>query len=108
MDLLKWQTNGKKAPFPSQQEIEEKLPLLKPDLDQIKDFHNQEKSKTAVQTTWIGHSTFLVQMENCNILTDPVFYDRCSPISFMGPKRYRDPSLTLEQLPEIHAVVGKF
>ena len=45
-------------------------------------------------------------MEGINILTDPVFYDRCSPIPFLGPKRYRPPSLTLEQLPDIHSVIG--
>ena len=44
-------------------------------------------------------------MEGYNILTDPVFYQRCSPFTFMGPKRYRDPSIQLTDLPPIDAVV---
>ncbi len=34
--------------------------------------------------TWIGHATFLVQMGGLNILTDPIFSERCSPVQFAG------------------------
>jgi len=57
------------------------------------------------QVTWIGHSTALVQYKEINILTDPVFSDRASPVSFAGPKRYTKPALTIEQLPDIHYAV---
>ena len=63
-------------------------------------------SEKAIQVTWIGHSSFLVQMEGVNLLTDPVWSDRCSPLSFAGPKRYRPPPLPLSSLPPIHFVLG--
>jgi len=55
--------------------------------------------------TWIGHSTFLIQYRGVNILTDPVFSDRCSPVSFMGPKRIKPLPIEIEKLPTIHFVV---
>jgi L-ascorbate metabolism protein UlaG (beta-lactamase superfamily) len=55
--------------------------------------------------TWIGHATLLVQIGNRNFLTDPIFSDRASPVSFAGPKRIRPPGLSYEQLPPIHAVI---
>ncbi len=59
----------------------------------------------AAQITWIGHSTFLLQVNGLNILTDPIFSDRASPISFAGPKRSTPPALTIEQLPSIDIVL---
>ena len=106
-DIFRWLRTGARAPFPTLEEIEASLPVLKPNMESLQNFHADEDLKHGVQTTWIGHSTFLVQMEGCNILTDPVFYDRCSPIPFLGPKRYRPPALTLEELPRIDAVVGE-
>jgi L-ascorbate metabolism protein UlaG (beta-lactamase superfamily) len=58
-----------------------------------------------IQVTWIGHSTFLIQHQKFTILTDPVFSKRVSPISFLGPKRYAPPALTIEELPPIDAVI---
>lgn len=58
-----------------------------------------------IQLTWIGHSTFLIQVAGVNILTDPIFSDRCSPVSFAGPSRFVKPGLAFEHLPEIHAVI---
>ncbi len=55
--------------------------------------------------TWIGHATVLVQIGNRNILTDPVFSDCASPVSFAGPRRIRPPGLSYDQLPRVHAVV---
>jgi len=55
--------------------------------------------------TWIGHSTFLVQLDSVNILTDPHWGERASPIGFAGPRRLVPPGITFEDLPPIHAVV---
>jgi N-acyl-phosphatidylethanolamine-hydrolysing phospholipase D len=55
--------------------------------------------------TWIGHSTFLVQLGGLNILTDPNWNDRASPVRFAGPRRIIPPGLRFEDLPPIHAVV---
>mgnify|MGYP003571020279 CR=1 FL=1 len=57
------------------------------------------------QITWIGHATVLVQYAGLNILTDPVFSQRASPFSFVGPKRVTAPALTIEQLPKIDIVL---
>jgi N-acyl-phosphatidylethanolamine-hydrolysing phospholipase D len=55
--------------------------------------------------TWIGHSTFLVQLGGVNILTDPHWGDRASPVSFAGPRRLVAPGIRFEDLPPIHAVI---
>jgi N-acyl-phosphatidylethanolamine-hydrolysing phospholipase D len=54
---------------------------------------------------WIGHASCLFQYRGWNLLTDPVFSDRCSPVSFLGPKRGTPPALTVDQLPAIHRVL---
>jgi L-ascorbate metabolism protein UlaG (beta-lactamase superfamily) len=58
-----------------------------------------------MRVTWIGHSTVLVQTEGLNILTDPVWSDRASPFSFMGPKRVCEPGVAFEHLPKIDLVL---
>ena len=60
---------------------------------------------TVPTVTWIGHSTFLVQLDGVNILTDPHWGDRASPVSFAGPRRLVPPGMRFEDLPPIHAVV---
>src|SRR5205807_5633905 len=55
--------------------------------------------------TWVGHATFLVQVDGVNILTDPQWSDRASPVSFAGPRRVTSPGLAFEALPPIHVVV---
>jgi L-ascorbate metabolism protein UlaG (beta-lactamase superfamily) len=55
--------------------------------------------------TWIGHSTVLVQTEGVNILTDPIWSERASPFSFVGPKRVRAPGVRLEDLPKIDLIL---
>lgn len=55
--------------------------------------------------TWIGHSSFLICLGGFNILTDPVFSQRCSPVEFAGPKRVRNPGLCIESLPRIDLIL---
>lgn len=55
--------------------------------------------------TPVGHGTFLVQMDGLNILTDPIWSERCSPVSWAGPKRHRPPGIRFEDLPPIDAVL---
>jgi len=59
----------------------------------------------APQVTWIGHATVLFQMGGKTVITDPVFSDRCSPLSFAGPKRYQPPALQIEELPAVDFAV---
>jgi N-acyl-phosphatidylethanolamine-hydrolysing phospholipase D len=60
---------------------------------------------TEVRITWIGHATFLVQLPGLNVLTDPVFSERASPIPWAGPRRFTPPGLPLDRLPPVDAVV---
>jgi len=54
--------------------------------------------------TWVGHATLLVQLDGLNILTDPHWSERASPVGFAGPRRITPPGLAFEDLPPIHAV----
>lgn len=61
--------------------------------------------KGSLVITPVGHATFLIQMDGLNILTDPIWSKRCSPLSWAGPKRYRTPGIRFEDLPPIDAVL---
>jgi len=58
-----------------------------------------------IAITWVGHSTFLFQTDRGNFLTDPVWSERASPVQFAGPRRVRDPGLSLDALPDIAMVL---
>lgn len=58
-----------------------------------------------LRVTFVNHATTLVQIDGLNILTDPVWSDRVSPVSFVGPTRVRPPGIRFEDLPKIDAVV---
>jgi N-acyl-phosphatidylethanolamine-hydrolysing phospholipase D len=64
-----------------------------------------KNNRTSATVTWIGHSTLLIQLNGVNILTDPHWSDRASPISFAGPKRLMTPTIALESLPPIDLVL---
>lgn len=53
----------------------------------------------------LGHSTVLVRLDGQWILTDPVFSDRASPVQWMGPKRFHQPPIALQDLPAIDVVL---
>ncbi len=53
----------------------------------------------------MGHCTFLVNVENLHLLTDPIWSERCSPLSFLGPRRRHETPLALENLPKIDIVL---
>jgi N-acyl-phosphatidylethanolamine-hydrolysing phospholipase D len=55
--------------------------------------------------TWVNHSTFLLQINGVHILTDPIWSERCSPVSFIGPKRRHPPGIAMSELPNIDFVL---
>jgi N-acyl-phosphatidylethanolamine-hydrolysing phospholipase D len=59
----------------------------------------------APTVTWIGHATLLLQLDGVNVLTDPQFSERASPLGFAGPRRLNPPGVAFEDLPPIHAVL---
>ena len=64
---------------------------------------NAKHSKPTV--TWVGHATMLVQMDHMTFLTDPIWSDTPSPVSFAGPQRFVSPVVAMADLPSIDFVV---
>jgi N-acyl-phosphatidylethanolamine-hydrolysing phospholipase D len=74
------------------------LPSVKPDVAFLKN------NRTERTLTWIGHATVLLQTSGINIITDPIFSDRASPVQFAGPKRQVPLMMSLDELPAIDVV----
>ncbi|HVX40825.1 MAG TPA: MBL fold metallo-hydrolase [Gemmatimonadaceae bacterium] len=55
--------------------------------------------------TWVGHATVLLQLGRLNVLTDPMWSDRASPVQWAGPKRLMPPGIDFDALPEIDLVL---
>ncbi len=60
---------------------------------------------SGLRVTWFGHSSMLIEIDGKRVLTDPMWSERASPISWLGPRRWYPPALELEQLPKLDAVV---
>ena len=90
-DFLKWALDGKNDP--------EKIEIETSNQWQLLTF---EDINYAV---WIGHATFLINNGDLNILTDPIFSERASSFSWLGPKRMIPPAILLKDLPKIDVVV---
>ena len=58
-----------------------------------------------LRTTLVNHSTVLIQQKGLNILTDPIWSERTSPFSWIGPRRHRIPGVSWEDLPPINTVL---
>lgn len=68
-------------------------------------FLRENATHSAPNVTWIGHATVLVQMDHVTFLTDPIWADTASPVSFTGPRRFVAPGLAIEALPPVDFVV---
>jgi len=68
-------------------------------------FLRDNASHSVPTVTWIGHATLLVQMDHVTFLTDPIWAETASPVSFAGPRRFVPPGIALAQLPRIDFVV---
>jgi N-acyl-phosphatidylethanolamine-hydrolysing phospholipase D len=100
--LLRWQLQRARDGVPPPPQAP--TPSVAPDLAFIAD---NARAGRAMQpaATWIGHATVLVQAGGLNLLTDPHFSERASPLGFVGPQRAQPPGLTLAQLPHIDGVL---
>ncbi len=96
-DFLKWRWNRLGKDIPGREDYD--FPLAKNDPAFLRS--NKEK----VSLTWIGHATVLLQLKGKNILTDPHFSKRASPVQWAGPQRVIPPGIPLQELPPIHMVV---
>ena len=59
----------------------------------------------SVAITFINHASFLIRLPGVVVLTDPIFSQRCSPVSWAGPKRVRQPGIALDDLPRPDVVL---
>lgn len=90
-DLVRWQVGGGRQPWPARDPgpSQDKPPARVDDL----------------RATLVGHATVLIQVAGRNILTDPIWSERASPVRFAGPRRANDPGIAFDDLPPIHAVL---
>jgi L-ascorbate metabolism protein UlaG (beta-lactamase superfamily) len=63
------------------------------------------RPETSLRATWLGHSTVLLEIDGVRVLTDPVWGERASPVTFAGPKRFQPVPVPLASLPPLDAVV---
>jgi len=97
----------KRPDFPKPEEASKLAPSVKINLDDIakrSSFDSSNNNNNNLSATWMGHASFLVQVDGVNILTDPVFSDRASPVQFAGIKRYVPPPCKIEDLPRVDIV----
>jgi L-ascorbate metabolism protein UlaG (beta-lactamase superfamily) len=93
LDVLRWKLTSHPEPPPE----------LIPDVEQSTPPHRLESSQLRV--TLVNHSTLLIQQGVSNILTDPIWSQRTSPLSWIGPKRRRQPGVRIDDLPDIDTVL---
>jgi L-ascorbate metabolism protein UlaG (beta-lactamase superfamily) len=91
-DVLKWQTSKRdREAFP------ESYPTPPKDRPPAR--------VDGVRVVHLGHASFLYQIGGLNLLIDPVYSLRASPLSFFGPRRVNDPGVAFDDLPRIDAVL---
>lgn len=71
----------------------------------VKAAHTKTVQDTATVVTWLGHSSFIVEIDGKRLLLDPMLGDIASPLSFMGPERFAPLPITAAELPAIDAVL---
>jgi L-ascorbate metabolism protein UlaG (beta-lactamase superfamily) len=93
LNALRWKLSSR--PEPSPRFISDVEPSIPP----------RCVEGTGLRTTLVNHSTVLLQQQGCNILTDPMWSDRASPLSWAGPRRRRKPGVAWENLPPVDAIL---
>jgi L-ascorbate metabolism protein UlaG (beta-lactamase superfamily) len=90
-DVLRWKLSSRAARWPDWVEVNPQRPPPAP--------------ASGVVATWINHATFLLQTPQGNFLTDPVWSERVSPVTWAGPRRTHAPGVAFEDLPRIDCVL---
>lgn len=99
-DASIWRIIGRRLQGVSHTVPEEPLPVLHPAEDVF-----SESPDSGLRITWFGHSSVLIEIDGYRVLTDPVWSERVSPFSSIGPRRFFQPPLPLDKLPRIDAVL---
>jgi L-ascorbate metabolism protein UlaG (beta-lactamase superfamily) len=58
-----------------------------------------------LNVVWYGHASALVEIEGRKVLLDPVWSERCSPSTLVGPRRLHEPPVRLDELPPVDAIL---
>jgi L-ascorbate metabolism protein UlaG (beta-lactamase superfamily) len=93
LELLRWRFLGRRTPWP------ESFP------SPFRDGPPERVLGDALRVSYVGHATLLVQTAGVNLLIDPVWSQRASPVSWAGPKRVNAPGLSLADLPPLDAIL---
>lgn len=93
-DLLRWQFGGGRSAWPRKWPPTQHV--NSPDL---------RVDGQDLRVTMVGHACLLIQIAGLNILTDPVYSNRASPFSLVGPRRINKPGIPLEKLPPLDLVL---
>ncbi len=93
VDLIRWRLSGTRASWP------ERSP------SPYADRPPAEVNDRSWRISFVGHASLLLQTAGLNLLIDPVWSERVSPVSFAGPMRVNDPGIAFEALPPINAVL---
>jgi L-ascorbate metabolism protein UlaG (beta-lactamase superfamily) len=92
-EVLRWKLTSRPEPSPSFiSDVEQSVPP-------------RRVEGSGLRTTLVNHSTVLLQHAGANILTDPIWSERASPLSWIGPRRRRKPGVSWEDLPRIDIVL---
>jgi len=92
-ELIRWKLSSRPERSPSfVSDVQQTIPLRRVEGNELR-------------TTLVNHSTVLLQQRGCNILTDPIWSERPSPVSWIGPRRRRKPGVSWENLPPIDLVL---
>lgn len=105
-DLLRWKWQSMRADVPKPSATA--TPVVTPDLALIRGYRRTAAASgvaSPAALSWIGHATLLVQANGLNVLTDPMFSERASPVQIVGPKRVQPPGIALDDLPPIDVVI---
>lgn len=92
-DVIKWQLTGEQVDWP-----------------QWKDYPQYSLDRARVtgddlSFAVINHATILIQWRGMNIITDPIYAERASPFTWIGPKRVRAPGIAFDELPVIDVIL---
>ena len=93
LTVLRWRLTGNREPWPAYRE----LPFT--------DKPPRRVEGNNLRVSFVGHVTTLIQTQGLNILTDPVWSDRASPFSWIGPRRVHPPGIRFEDLPPIDLIL---
>jgi len=97
-DFLRWACSRRSG----RSELPGALSRLPPALP---DFSRPRAAPGSLTATWIGHTTVLLQLGSLNVLTDPIWSERASPVSFAGPRRLTPPGVAFDELPAIDLIL---